>query len=262
MKRTTEILPFIPLSVRDEKDIISSLKPNEVNCYFRLGLEQWSKSTEYFYPLPDNNSTLASICRISKQKFEQVRPNIEHLLTKNENGLSIRGWEILWNDVKKDQEKKRIAGSKGGTATQEKRKALLEAPLKQLDSKSELQSQSESNKYIDSSNEVPRFEKTLWDTNMHLVKNRIWEQLSNRKGSMTDTAVALCEIEVEGLEVPAPDVIIRTYNDHCEDVASTNNGSYQYCKSLPNFIRDRLYLNNASHQEEEKVSLFNGRGEV
>ena len=79
---------------------------------------------------------------------------------------------------------------------------------------------------------------------------------------MIDSAVALCEIEVEGSDVPAPDVIIRTYNDHCEDVASTNNGSYQYCKSLPNFIRDRLYLNNASHQEEEKVSLFNGRGEV
>tara|TARA_E500000178_G_scaffold17829_1_gene16902 strand:+ start:1054 stop:1842 length:789 start_codon:yes stop_codon:yes gene_type:complete len=262
VKRTTEILPFISLDVRAEKDIISNLSPNETNCYFRLGLEQWSKSIDYFFPLPDDNSSLASICRITKQKFESIRPNIDHLLTKSESGLSVRGWELLWNDVKKSQEQKRLAGSKGGKATQSKNKAILEAPLKQLESKLELQSELQSNKYISSSKEEVPFESSLWNTNMNLVKNRIWEQLHNRKGSMYDTCTALCELEEEGVSVPSTETIVAAYNEHCEEVASTNNGSYQYCKSLPNFIRDKLYLNNGTHIEEEKVSLFNGRGEV
>lgn len=262
MKRTTEILPFISLDVRAEKDIISNLSPNETNCYFRLGLEQWSKSIDYFTPLPDDNSSLASICRISKQKFEKVRPNIDHLLTKSEIGLSVRHLELLWNDVKKSQEQKRLAGSKGGKATQSKNKAILEAPLKQLESKSELQSELQSNKYISSSKEEVPFESSLWNTNMNLVKNRIWEQLHHRKGSMVDTCTALCELEGESVSVPSADTIVASYNEHLEEVASTNNGSYQYCKSLPNFIRDKHYLNNATHIEEEKVSLFNGRGEV
>jgi uncharacterized protein YdaU (DUF1376 family) len=262
VKRTTEILPFISLDVRAEKDIISNLSPNETNCYFRLGLEQWSKSIDYFTPLPDDNSSLASICRITKQKFESIRPNIDHLLTKSESGLSVRGWELLWNDVKKNQEQKRLAGSKGGKATQSKNRATLEAPLNQLESKLELKPELQSDKYINSNKEEVRFESSLWNTTMNLVKNRIWEQLHNRKGSMTDTASALCEIEVEGDSVPSADTIVTSYNEHCEEVASTNSGSYQYSKSLPNFIRDRLYLNNGTHVEDEKVSLFNGRGEV
>ncbi len=262
MKRTTEILPFIPLAVRDEKDITGSLKPNEFCCYYRLGLEAWSKSIDEFYYLPDDDSILASICRISKQKFVKVRPFIEHLLTKEEKGLSIRHWELLWNDVYKSQEQKRLAGSKGGKATQSKNRATLEAPLNQLESKLELKPELQSDKYINSNKEEVRFESSLWNTTMNLVKNRIWEQLHNRKGSMTDTASALCEIEVEGEVVPTPDTIVTSYNEHCEEVASTNSGSYQYSKSLPNFIRDRLYLNNGTHVEDEKVSLFNGRGEV
>ena len=176
--------------------------------------------------------------------------------------MSVRGWELLWNDVKKSQEQKRLAGSKGGKATQSKNKAILEAPLKQLESKPELQSELQSNKYISSSKEEVPFESSLWNTNMNLVKNRIWEQLHNRKGSMYDTCTALCELEEEGVSVPSTETIVAAYNEHCEEVASTNNGSYQYCKSLPNFIRDKLYLNNGTHIEEEKVSLFNGRGEV
>lgn len=258
MKRTSDILPFINLEVRLEKDNINRLKPNAIGCYTILILEQWSRSIEYFYQLPDDNSALASICRISKQKFEAIRPNLEHLLTKTESGLSFRHIELLWYDVKKDQEKKRLAGSKGGKTTQAKNKALLEAPLKQLEPQP--QSELKSNININSSNEV-RFEKSLWDTNVHLVKNRIWEKLINRKGSMIETATALCELEEEGADVPSPDVIVQTYNDHCEDVASTNQGSFQYCYSLPNWIRSKFYLNNAIHQEEEKVSLWNGSGE-
>ncbi len=148
------------------------------------------------------------------------------LLTKTESGLSFRHIELLWYDVKQDQEKIRLAGSKGSKTTQAKNKALLEAPLKQLEPQP--QSELKSNININSSNEV-RFEKSLWDTNVHLVKNRIWEKLINRKGSMIETATALCELEEEGANIPSPDVIVDTYNDHCEEVASTNQGSYQYC---------------------------------
>ena len=106
MKRTSDILPFINLEVRLEKDNINRLKPNVIGCYTILILEQWSKSIEYFYQLPDDNSALASICNISKQKFELIRPKLEHLLTKTESGLSFRHIELLWYDVKQDQEKK------------------------------------------------------------------------------------------------------------------------------------------------------------
>ena len=47
---------------------------------------QWSRSIECFYQLSDDNSAHVNIYRISKQKFEAIRPKLELLLIKTESG--------------------------------------------------------------------------------------------------------------------------------------------------------------------------------